>query len=186
MIDFLLKPWPWYTGGPLIAFVLFLLYYFGKSFGVSSNLDYLCSIAGADKISDYFKININTKSWSLFFVLGVVVGGFLAHFYLSDNSFINLNPKTINELSELGFTNIGINYLPQEIFGLENLNTVKGFLILLGAGFLIGFGTRYAGGCTSGHAITGLSNLQVPSLVATIGFFIGGLVMTWLLIPIIF
>jgi uncharacterized membrane protein YedE/YeeE len=53
-------------------------------------------------------------------------------------------------------------------------------------GFLVGFGTRYAGGCTSGHAISGLSNLQFASLIATIGFFAGGLIATHLLYPLLF
>jgi uncharacterized membrane protein YedE/YeeE len=186
MIDFLSQPWPWFVGGPLIAFILFILFYFGKFFGVSSNLDHLCSIAGADKISDYFKIDLKAKSWSLLFTVGIVIGGFIAYSYLSDGNTINLNPVTVDELAELGFANAGESYLPSEIFSKESLLTVKGFLILLGAGILIGFGTRYAGGCTSGHAITGLSNLQLPSLIATIGFFIGGLLMTWFLIPILF
>jgi uncharacterized membrane protein YedE/YeeE len=186
MIEFLSQPWPWFVGGPLIAFILFLLFYFGKFFGVSSNLDHLCSIAGADKISDYFTIDLKTKSWSLLFTLGIIIGGFIAYYFLSPDTAIDLNPKTIEELGSLGFSNAGESYLPSEIFSTESLLTVKGFLILLGAGVLIGFGTRYAGGCTSGHAITGLSNLQLPSLIATIGFFIGGLIMTWFLIPILF
>ena len=186
MIDFLSQPWPWYAGGPLIALVLFTLFYFGKSFGVSSNLDHLCSIAGADKFSTYFKIDLKTKTWSLLFVAGIVIGGSIAHFYLSNQNAINLNPNTVEELANLGFANSGVEYLPSEIFSIDKLLTLKGFSILLGAGFLIGFGTRYAGGCTSGHAITGLSSLQFPSLIATIGFFIGGLVMTWFLIPILF
>lgn len=186
MIDFLSQPWPWFVGGPLIAFVLFILFYFGKFFGVSSNLDHLCAIAGADKLSDYFKIDLKTKSWSLLFVVGIIIGGFIAYYFLSANNTIHLNPKTIEELANLGFANAGADYLPSEIFSIDKLLTLKGFVILLGAGVLIGFGTRYAGGCTSGHSITGLSNLELPSLIATIGFFIGGLIMTWFLIPILF
>ena len=64
--------------------------------------------------------------------------------------------------------------------------TLKGFSILLIAGILVGFGSRYAGGCTSGHAITGLSNLELPSLISVFGFFIGGLITTWFLLPLIF
>jgi hypothetical protein len=51
---------------------------------------------------------------------------------------------------------------------------------------MVGFGSRYAGGCTSGHAISGLSDLQVPSLIAVVGFFIGGLIMTFFILPLIF
>ena len=99
---------------------------------------------------------------------------------------VAINPQTIQDLTDLGFQNAGAQYLPDEIFSIENMFSVKGFLILIIAGMLVGFGSRYAGGCTSGHGIVGLSNLEIPSLIAVIGFFIGGLIMTWLLFPLIF
>ena len=185
-MEFILQPWAWYVGGPLIAGILFLLFYFGKSFGVSSNLETFCTMAGAGKFSDYFSVDWKTKEWSLLFVGGIILGGFISFQFLMETHQIDLNPITVQELSELGFANAGNNYVPSELFSKESLLTVKGFLILLGAGMLIGFGARYAGGCTSGHAITGLSSLQLPSLLAVIGFFAGGLLMTWFLIPLIF
>ncbi len=185
-MEFITQPWPWYVGGPLIAFVLFLTFYYGKAFGVSKSLETFCTIGGAGKISDYFKVDLKERKWSLFFVAGIIIGGFISSEFLMQSQVIDLNPETVDELADLGFANAGSSYLPAEVFSLESLLTVKGFLILIGAGVLIGFGTRYAGGCTSGHAITGLSSLQFPSLLATIGFFIGGLIMTWFLIPLIF
>ncbi|WP_422090133.1 YeeE/YedE family protein [Tenacibaculum ovolyticum] len=185
-MDIILQPWPWFISGPLIAVVLFLFFYFGKSFGVSTNLETMCTIAGAGKVSDYFKKDWKERSWSLVFLLGLIIGGFIAINYLSVNTTINLNPKTIEDLANLGFTDAGSSFVPNEIFSFENMLTLKGFSILLIAGILIGFGTRYAGGCTSGHAITGLSSLQLPSLIAVIGFFIGGLLMTWVIFPLIF
>jgi len=185
-MDFILHPWPWYVSGPLIAFVLFLFFYFGKNFGVSSNLETMCTIAGAGKISDYFKKDWKERDWALVFLGGLIIGGFIAINYLSNNSGVNLNPKTVEDLSNLGFENAGNSYVPNEVFSIESMLTLKGFSILLIAGIFIGFGTRYAGGCTSGHAITGLSSLQLPSLIAVIGFFVGGLVMTWLIFPLIF
>ncbi|CAL2077184.1 YeeE/YedE family protein [Tenacibaculum sp. 190524A02b] len=183
-MDFLLNPWPWYVAGPLIAFTLFLYFYFGKNFGVSTNLDTLCTIAGAGKISNYFNTNWRQRSFSLLFILGLFLGGVLASNYLIPNKNISLNPKTEKELIDnLNFTNVGLSYFPNEIFNLESFSSI---LLLILGGFLIGFGTRYAGGCTSGHAITGLSSLQLPSLLATIGFFIGGLLMTWIVLPLIF
>jgi uncharacterized membrane protein YedE/YeeE len=122
----------------------------------------------------------------LLFVTGLIIGGFISSLYLIPNQTIDLNPKTVQELTDLGFSNIGSQYFPEEIFGEEALFSLKGFLILLISGILVGFGTRYAGGCTSGHAITGLSSLQLPSLLAVIGFFIGGIIATWFIIPIIF
>lgn len=179
-------PWPWYVAGTAIALVMFLLLYFGGKFGVSSNLRTMCTIAGGDKYSDFFKIDWKAQQWNLTFVLGAILGGFLAANYLTSGTAIDLNPDTVTALNALGFQSIGDSYLPSEIFGKEALFSLKGILILLGGGFLVGFGTRYAGGCTSGHAISGLSDLQIPSLIAVIGFFIGGLVMTHFFIPIIF
>ena len=185
-MDILLQPWPWYASGPLIALVLFLFFYFGKNFGVSSNLETLCTIAGAGKISDYFKTDWKERDWALIFLIGLIIGGYIATNYLSISSKIDLNPKTIEDLANIGFNNAGASYVPEEIFSLDAIFSLKGFLILIISGILIGFGTRYANGCTSGHAITGLSSFQLPSLIAVIGFFIGGLLMTWILFPLIF
>lgn len=162
------------------------LIHFGENFGVSNNLRTMCSIGGAHKFSDFFKIDAKKQYWNLAFVIGGVIGGYLAVNYLIGDTAINLSQSTINSLSELGFSKIGSDYLPSEIFGVERLKTISGFIILLGGGFLVGFGTRYAGGCTSGHAISGLSDLQLPSLIAVVGFFIGGLLMVHLIIPFIF
>ncbi|MCM4169549.1 hypothetical protein KCTC52924_00330 [Arenibacter antarcticus] len=185
-MEVILQPWPWYISGPLLATTMLLLVYFGKTFGMSSNLRTFCSIAGAGKYSDYFRFNWRDQRWNLTVVLGAVIGGFLATQYLSDGSTMALNPETVSDLSEFGFTQIGETLLPPEIFSWDYVLSIKGLSILIIAGFLVGFGTRYAGGCTSGHAITGLSNLQLPSLIAVIGFFIGGLIMTFFILPLIF
>ncbi|WP_372974330.1 YeeE/YedE family protein [Muriicola sp.] len=185
-MDYILQPWPWYVSGPLIALVMLALIYFGKTFGMSGNLRTLCTMGGADRFAPFFKFDWKSEIWNLTVVLGAVIGGFIAVFYLSDGSVIDLNPKTVEKLGTLGFEDAGGSLLPPELFDWANVLTPKGLLILLGGGFLVGFGTRYAGGCTSGHAITGLSNLQWPSLVAVIGFFIGGLIMNHFLYPLIF
>ncbi|WP_456867630.1 YeeE/YedE family protein [Galbibacter sp. BG1] len=185
-MDFILQPWPWYITGPLLAIVMFLLIYFGKTFGMSSNLRTFCAMAGAGKKSDFFKIDYKTQKWNLMVVFGAVIGGFIAHFFLSNETNIQLNPHTIEKLQSFGFENIGKALVPPEIYNWDAVFSIKGILILVIGGFLVGFGTRYAGGCTSGHAITGLSNLQIPSLIAVIGFFIGGLIMTHFILPLIF
>ena len=185
-MDFILQPWPWYVSGPLIALIMLLLIYFGKTFGMSSNLRTLCTIGGAGKYSDFFRFDWKAQRWNLTVVLGAIIGGFIATQFLSDNSVIALNSETISDLGEFGFNNIGETLLPAEIYNWENVLSIKGLSILIVGGFLVGFGTRYAGGCTSGHAITGLSNLQLPSLIAVIGFFIGGLIMTHFILPLIF
>ena len=185
-MEYILQPWPWYVSGPLITFIMLLLFYFGKSFGMSSNLRTLCSMGGAGKYSDFFRFDWKAQRWNLVVVIGAIAGGFIAVNFLSDGSAIALSPNTIDDLSAMGFKNAGESLLPPEIFNWDSIVTFKGFAILIIAGFLVGFGTRYAGGCTSGHAISGLSNLQKPSLVAVIGFFIGGLIMTHFILPLIF
>ena len=122
----------------------------------------------------------------LMFIVGSVIGGFIAFQYMSPSEAVALNPQTVQDLAEVGIQNAGSKFLPDEIFSIEAMMSVKGMAILLLSGLLVGFGARYAGGCTSGHAISGLSNLEIPSLIAVIGFFIGGLIMTWLIIPLIF
>ena len=165
---------------------MLLLTYFGKNFGMSSNLRTMCSMAGAGKFSDFFKFDWREQKWSLAIVLGAILGGFIAYNFLSDGSGVQLNPQTITQLQALQIDAPDGKLLPDAIFSIEMMQTPKGFAILLIGGLLIGFGTRYAGGCTSGHAISGLSNLQLPSFVAVVGFFIGGLLMAHLLLPIIF
>lgn len=185
-MDYILNPWPWYVSGPAIALVMFLLLYFGKTFGMSSNLRTLCTIGGAGKKVEFFKFNWKAQRWNLVVVAGAIVGGFIATQFLSNPINIDLSESTVKDLAELGFQNAGQSLLPAELFSWENVFSFKGFLILALGGFLVGFGTRYAGGCTSGHAITGLSSLQLPSLIAVIGFFIGGLVMINFIYPILF
>jgi uncharacterized membrane protein YedE/YeeE len=185
-MELLLDPWPWYVSGPLIAFIMALLLYFGKTFGMSSNLRTMCAIGGAGKFADFFKINWKDQAWNLTVVLGAIIGGFIAVHYLSNDNAIALNPKTVSELKALGFSNAGKSLMPPELFDMEALLSIKTLSLLIIGGILVGFGTRYAGGCTSGHAITGLSSLQRPSLIAVIGFFIGGLVMANVLLPLIF
>ena len=186
MLELIKEPWPWYVAGPIIALVMFLLIFFGKNFGFSANLRTMCTIAGAGKVSDFFAFDWKAQRWNLVFVLGSVIGGFISANYLMDGETMELSAATVASLTGLGFDNIGEQFLPAEIFGTGLLTSPKGLLILIGGGFLVGFGSRYAGGCTSGHAISGLSDLQIPSLIAVIGFFIGGLLMTHLLLPLIF
>lgn len=186
MIEFLSQPWSWYVSGTGIALVMLLLILEGKSFGMSSNLRTMCTISGGGKFAEFFRFDWKSQRWNLMVVTGAIIGGFIASNFLTDSTTINLSASTITSLKELGFKTPGETYVPGEIFGSENLFSLKGILILVVGGFLVGFGSRYAGGCTSGHAISGLSNLQWPSLIAVIGFFIGGLSMTYLLFPYIF
>jgi len=185
-MEFITEPWAWYVAGPILAVVMFLLFYFGEKFGVSSNLETFCSIGCAGKYVEYFKIDWKQNSWNLIFIAGAIAGGFIAANFLSPSEVVAINPHTVRDLADIGIQNAGATYLPDEIFSIDTMLSFKGFSILLIAGFMVGFGARWAGGCTSGHAIVGLSNGELPSLISVIGFFIGGLIMTWFILPLIF
>jgi uncharacterized membrane protein YedE/YeeE len=184
-MELIFNPCPWYIAGPIISFVMLFLILFGKTFGMSSNLRTICSIAGAGKYSDFFKFDWKLQIWNLVVILGAIIGGYIAHNFMTIDQSIELNTKTIENLKSLGIENAGSSFMPDQLFGIHVLSSWKGWLFLVLGGMLIGFGTRYAGGCTSGHAISGLSNLQLPSLIAVIGFFVGGLAMTHFLLPAI-
>lgn len=185
MLELLKQPWPWYTSGAAVASIMVLLLLFGKTFGVSSNLRTMCTIAGAGKRIKFFDFDWKTQKWNLLFLFGAVIGGWIASTLLKSEQPLQLASSTIHDLADLGI-NFDGELNPSQLFGLEFISSPKGFFILLAGGLLVGFGSRYAGGCTSGHAISGISNLQLPSLIAVIGFFIGGLAMTHFLLPILF
>ncbi|UXX81260.1 YeeE/YedE family protein [Reichenbachiella carrageenanivorans] len=183
LVEWIRQPWEWYVAGPMISVVMFLLLYFGKEFGVSGNLRTMCSIVGAGKVNEFFRFDWKGQVWNLVFVLGGLIGGYIAKTYLTASEAVGISEATIEQLKLLGIENPGATYLPASIFSWESLATPKYALMLVVGGALVGFGTRYAGGCTSGHAISGLSNLQWPSMVAVVGFFIGGLLMTHFILP---
>jgi uncharacterized protein len=185
-MDFITQTWHWSISGFLIAIIMLVLNYFGKVFGMSSNLRSLCTIAGADKYSDFFKFDWKSQRWNLLVVIGAMLGGFVAANFLSNPSNVNVSAATLLQLNKLGIDVPNGKLLPNAIFSLNALKSPKNILILLFGGILIGFGSRYAGGCTSGHAISGLSNLQRQSLKAAIGFFVGGLIMAHFIMPLIF
>jgi len=154
MIDFIMQPWPWWFSGVLVGLTVPLLYLLaGQAFGISSSLQQFGAMCAPNSKLPYLANFDKRKGLgTLMFVIGITVGGFIATFLLSAQP---------------------IEFLPASYMN------VGGAVRLLIGGFLIGFGTRYAGGCTSGHAITGIANLNWPSLVATIFFFVGGLTVTW-------
>lgn len=153
-MELLLQPWPWWISGILIGLTVPLLYLLaGKAFGISTSFQEIGSICAPNSKLDYLgKFDRKGHLWTLVFVVGIGIGAAIGSYVLSDQP---------------------VEMLPQQFA------TPWGAALLLIGGFLIGFGTRYAGGCTSGHSITGISNLNWPSLLATICFFIGGLGVTW-------
>lgn len=185
-MDFISQTWHWSISGFLIGMIMLTLLYFGKTFGMSSNLRTMCTILGTRKYSNYFDFNWKEQKWNLVVVLGAICGGFIAFHFLHGSDNFQVNPTTLESLKSINIDLPNGKIAPDSIFSLDALLSIKGFLILLFGGVLVGFGTRYAGGCTSGHAITGLSNFQLPSLIAVIGFFIGGLIMTYFILPNLF
>lgn len=184
MLEWIKQPWPWYVAGTLIGLTVPLLLILGnRTFGISSSLRHICAACLPANIP-FFKYDWKKESWNLFFVAGVLVGGFIAFNYLSNNAPMEVNPKLAQEMAGYGITNYE-GLIPKELFNWPALFTLKGFILMIVGGFLVGFGTRYAGGCTSGHSIMGLSNLQWPSLVATCCFMAGGFIMANLILPII-
>jgi len=185
MIEFLKQPWPWYISGLAITAIMLILVYFGKSFGFSSNLRTICAMAGAGKRVSFFNFDWKIQRWNLMFLVGAIIGGFISSHWLQSDVPLALSKATVLDLQKMNIHFDG-HIVPDQLFNWHFLTTAKGLFIFLGGGFLIGFGTRYAGGCTSGHAISGLSNLQLPSLIAVVGFFIGGLITTHLIFPLLF
>ncbi len=184
ILEFIKQPWPWYVAGPLIGLTIPVLLLIGnRSFGISSSLRHICAACMPSNIN-YFKYDWKKESWNLFFVSGILMGGFLAAHWLSDGAPIIIDENLRTELASYGITQID-GLLPEQLFNWDNLLTIKGFIMVVVGGFLIGFGTRYADGCTSGHAIMGISNLQLSSVIATCCFMIGGFIMANLILPFI-
>lgn len=182
MPDLIREPWPWYVAGVLIGLTVPALLLLGnKSFGISSSLRHICAACLPAGIP-FFQYNWRKEVWNLFFVAGVALGGVIATQVLSNPAPVRVAKPTTQALQELGIAVDG-NLMPASIFSFNTLFTAKGLVFFVIGGFLIGFGTRYAGGCTSGHAIMGLSTLQWPSLVATCCFMAGGFAMVHVIFP---
>lgn len=184
-MDLLLSSWPWYVAGPIIGLMVpALLLLTGKAFGISSSLRHACA-ATLPTRAEYFKYDWRSKGlWNLLFVAGIFVGGVVAVQLLGGGGPTGISEATRADLAALGLTDFS-GLVPPELFSWSSLTTAPGLVAMLLGGFLVGFGARYAGGCTSGHAIMGLATLQVPSLIAVVGFFIGGLLTTFVILPLL-
>lgn len=184
MIEMLSRPWPWYISGPLIGLTVPLLLLMGnKSFGISSSFRHLCAAVVRPRLA-FFRYDWRKEAWNLFFVGGILLGGIISATILASPGDIVVDNRLRAELAGYGVTSYQ-SLLPGELFSFQSLLTVRGFLLIVVGGFLVGFGTRYAGGCTSGHAIMGISNLQLPSLIATCSFMAGGFLMANVILPLI-
>lgn len=182
-MELLTRPWPWYVAGPIIGLTVPLVYlYAGRKWGISSTFRDVCAATLPSGI-EYFQYSWRRLgAWRLVMALGLIVGGLVAG--LTRTTDVAISTSTRDDLAALGITDFS-GLVPAELFSWTSLGTVPGLILIVGGGFLVGFGTRYANGCTSGHAITGLSSLRLVSLVAVLGFFAGGLIATHVLLPLI-
>jgi uncharacterized membrane protein YedE/YeeE len=185
MPSLLVRPWPWFVAGPLIGLFAPLLLWLGnRLFGVSSNLRHLCA-AIAPRGLPYFSYDWRREgAWNLAFVLGIVIGGVLAGAVFANPEPVAIAAATRDSLAALGIHDF-TGLVPRELFAWSSLATARGWIAIACGGFLVGCGTAYAGGCTSGHGISGVANLEVPSFIALAGFFAGGLLGTFVLLPLV-
>lgn len=176
------QPWPWWAAGIIIGLTVPALLILGnKHFGLSANLRHICAACFPANLN-FFKYDWKKEAWNLFFVGGIVIGAVIASTLLANPEPVKVAPELAAELKGYGITDYN-NMVPSQLFSWDSMLTWRGFVMLVVGGFLVGFGSRYAGGCTSGHAIMGLSNMQWPSLVATISFMAGGFLMANFILP---
>lgn len=184
MLEFLRQPWTWYAAGTLVGLTVPALLILGnKHFGISANLRHACAACFPANIK-FFKYDWKKEIWNFFFVGGILIGAFFATQFLSNPEPVQVAPALLSELKSYGIEDHS-KLLPRELFSIGSLFTLRGFILLVAGGFLVGFGSRYAGGCTSGHSIMGISDLQVPSMIATASFMVGGFIMANLILPFI-
>lgn len=183
-MEFLTQPWPWWTAGIIIGLTVPALLILGnKHFGLSSNFRHICAACFPANIK-FFQYDWKKELWNFFFIGGIIAGAVIAAFLLKNPDPVQIHPDLASDLAKYGVTRVE-GLVPADLFSWDSLFTLRGLLLMVAGGFLVGFGTRYAGGCTSGHAIMGLSTLQWPSLVATIFFMAGGFLMANLILPYI-
>ena len=183
-VEWVSQPWPWYVAGPIIGLMVPLhLFFQNRTFGISSSFRHLCAACIPNNF-EFLKYDWKGESWNLVFAVGILIGAFLAVTVFGSDEPIALSEAAATRMNELGILDLSGQH-PAAFFSWEAIANWRTLVLVVGGGFLVGFGTRYAGGCTSGHAIMGLSHFQLPSFVAVLGFFTGGLIMSWLLLPFI-
>lgn len=190
LLHLLQQPWGWLFSGFVIALVMLTLLFFGNVFGLSTTYRTICTLAGAGKNIPFFKMDWRAQRWNLTFAAGIILGGWIAATFLLAKNGPMIAPATLEFLRNNGWTldpaSPNNAFLPPQLFGEEALLHISTWLKLIMGGILSGFGAQYGGGCTSGHFVSGLSNLQLPSLITLLFFFVGGIIMSNFIIPHLF
>lgn len=156
--------WHWSISGFLFGIIMLCLNYLGGYFGLSSSYRTICSMAGLSNISIFFKYDWKKEIWQILFIAGIITGGYIVHLLNAETA---VPDKT---------------YIPSNLF---SSNDPIALVVLFCGSLLSGFGARYAGGCTSGHLISGISNLQFPSFLVLLFFMIGGILTSTFLMQFI-
>lgn len=157
---------PWYIAGPLIGLMVpLLLFVREKQFGLSSSYRYIGSFILPK--NSYFNYDRSKDAWQVHFAIGIVCAAVLIF------QFDLYTPQNLDSSKE---------YLRhfQEVYSLQN------WLMFAVGGIFVGFGARYAGGCTAGHCIMGNSILSLSSILSTCMFFAGGLIVSHFVLPYLF
>lgn len=183
MMDWIGESWPWYIAGPLLGLIVPLVYIFlNKGFGISSTMKDICAMCLPHTNISFFKYNWKENAWNLVFSAGIIIGALLVYLIIPNTGNVDISEGAAHRLSAYGINDL-TGLVPKQIFNWAAIISPVTLIFICCGGFLVGFGTRYAGGCTSGHAITGLSQLSIASLISVCGFFVGGLISTWLIMP---
>ena len=177
-----LSPWPWYVVGPLIVLTMAALLLSGRRFGTGSNLRTMCTVAGAGTLAEYFRFDWRTQRWNLVFVLGTVCGGAIARFVLLAPDPVALNPATVASLlAQDHRRRIGVcaccPLRPGSLVQPPRRPDPSPWRTLRRLRHTVGQRVHQR----TRHQWPQL--LQWPSLIAVIGFFIGGLTVTHLVLP---
>ena len=152
--------WSPYLAGAAIGVLSWLTFYFSdEAIGASSFYAHLAGFLGKlvtprrTKSRAYFKDNPPRVGWEFVFVVAVIAGGAIAA--LTGGEFTNewLSPMWVARFGD---------------------SIALRAMIAFGGGVLMAFGARLAGGCTSGHGISGTLQLNLASWISVICFFIGG------------
>lgn len=184
IINYLSQPWPWYVGGPLIGIIIIMLQWIdNKPLAASSSYRHVCAATFPANIP-FLKYNWKAEIWNLLFVAGILIGGIVAGNFFSHPATIAISSEAAHHLQSIGLKDT-TGFAPVQLFSLAALQTIPGLIVIVFGGFLVGFGSRYAGGCVSGHSMTGISDLQWTSMLATACIFAGGIFTSYVLLPLI-